>query len=271
MIKQILIFLTKIKLSSKIKFDKFLTDIPNSYFLDYYKVKRYEINLSILILSFFISSFVAFITFFFDVFLGFLLFIIIFLAMILFFIRKIRKEYISIISEVEQSADLICNEILLIISTTHSIPLVIDYLSKGSYPIISPILKKMVSELNIGKSPIKLLEDFAYKQPSETIKEFLIEIVIPYSKGNLEIKNTINFETQWRIRKSFDIYLSQIEGKTSIFLAITTIIPITLSMLLVMLGHVSMNLVIFLPFVFFIFDLIAVEIFNSGKIKLLGG
>lgn len=271
MINRILIFLTKLKLSSKVKFDKFLTDIPNSYFLDYYKVNRFEINNSILILSFFISLIVAFITFFFDVFLGFLLFIVIFLAMILFFIRKIRKEYLSIISEVEQSADLICREILLVISTTHSIPMMVEYLSKGSYPIISPMLKKMVCELNVGKSPIELLEDFANKQPSETIKEFLKEIVIPYAKGNLKINKSVNFETQWRVRKSFDIYLAQLEGKTSIFLAITTVIPITISMLLVMLGHFNMNLVIFLPFVFFVFDLIAVEVFNSGKIKLLGG
>jgi hypothetical protein len=81
----------------------------------------------------------------------------------------------------------------------------------------------------------------------------------------------MNFETQWHVRKRFDTYLAQLEGKTSIFLAITTIIPITISMLLVMLGHINMNLVIFLPLVFFVFDLIAVEIFNSGKIKLLGG
>jgi hypothetical protein len=270
-IDRIIIFLAKLKLSSKIKFDKFLTDIPNNYFLDCYKVNRSEINFSILIFSFSISIIVAFITIFFDAFLGILLFIVFFLAVILFLIRKIRKQYLTIIAEVEQSADLICNEMLLVLSTTKSIPLVIEYLSKGSYPIISPMLKKMVCELNVGKSPVELLELFAIKQPSETIKEFIIEIIIPYAKGNLNIKKSSIIETQWRIRNKFDTYLAQLEGKTSIFLAITTIIPITISMLLVMLGHINMNLVIFLPLVFFVFDLIAVEIFNSGKIKLLGG
>jgi hypothetical protein len=271
MLDRVIKFIAKTKISSKIKFNKFLSDIPNDYFLEYYQLKRENLNSSIIILSLFLALLAAFITVFFDIFLAFLVFTVICLATMLFLIRGIRKKYLTLISEVERYADLICREILLVISTTKSIPMVIEYLSQGSYPIISQMLKNMIIKMNIGISPQKLLENFAYKQPSETLREFILEIIIPYSKGHLKIKNTSNFETQWRVRKDFDSYLAQLEGKTSIFLAITTIIPITISMLLVMLGHINMNLVIFLPLVFFVFDLIAVEIFNSGKIKLLGG
>ena len=68
-----------------------------------------------------------------------------------------------------------------------------------------------------------------------------------------------------------DSYMSQLEGKMSLFLAITTIIPITVSMLLVIMGYINVSMLVFLPLVFLVFDLIAVEIFNSGKVELLGG
>jgi len=270
MITRIIGYIANLKISTKIKYDKFLNDIPNQFFLDFYNARRTNVNAALIIISTFLSILIAGITFFFDIFLGFLVLIVIFLASILFFIRKIRKHYLELITEVEQYADLICREMFLVISTTKSISLAIEYLSQGIYPIISPMLLQMLKKINLGDSSDDLLKNFAFKQPSETLKQFILEIIIPISKGNLEIK-TMEYETQWRIRKNFDSYLSQLEGKTSIFLAITTIIPITISMLLVMLGHVSISLLIFLPLIFFVFDLIAVEIFNAGKIKLLGG
>ncbi|HUT82198.1 MAG TPA: hypothetical protein VMZ29_13430 [Candidatus Bathyarchaeia archaeon] len=271
MITRIISYIAKLKISAKIKYDKFLNDIPNQFFLDFYNTKRSNVNAALILISSLMSLIIAGITFFFDTFLGFLVLIIIFLASILFFIRKIRKQYLDIITEVEQYADLVCREMFLIISTTKSVGMIIEFLSQGMYPIISPMLLQVLKKMNIGSAPNDLLEKFAWKQPSETIKQFILEIIIPISKGNLEIAKSMQYETQWRIRKNFDSYLSQMEGKMSIFLAITTIIPITISMLLVMLGHVSISLLIFLPLVFFVFDLIAVEIFNSGKIKLLGG
>ncbi|MBN1328556.1 MAG: hypothetical protein JXA54_03690 [Candidatus Heimdallarchaeota archaeon] len=271
MITRLISYIAKLKICSKIKYDKLLNDIPNQFFLDLYNTRRANINAALIILSSILSLLLAVITFFFDIFLGFLVLVVIFLASILFLIRKLRKQYLDIIMEVEQFADLVCREMFLIMSITKSISTIIEFLSQGTYPIISPLLLQTLKKMNVGATPDDLLEKFAWEQPSETIRQFILEIIIPISKGNLEIKKTAEYETQWRIRKNFDFYLSQLEGKMSIFLAITTIIPITISMLLVMLGYISISLLVFLPLVFFVFDLIAVEIFNSGKIKLLGG
>ncbi|MHA1122638.1 MAG: hypothetical protein ACTSPC_07475, partial [Candidatus Heimdallarchaeota archaeon] len=171
----------------------------------------------------------------------------------------------------EQNSDLICREILLILSTTNSLSMVIEYLAQGSYPIISPMITQLIQRMNIGDSPISLLQTFALKQPSDTIKEFILELIVPIANGQLTIDKTTNFEAQWRIRKNFDSYMSQLEGKMSLFLAITTIIPLTVSMLLVIMGYINVSMLVFLPLVFLVFDLIAVEIFNSGKVELLGG
>ncbi|MGC9777999.1 MAG: hypothetical protein HZR80_02000 [Candidatus Heimdallarchaeota archaeon] len=271
MIEKILTKLARSQFCRRINFDKLLTDIPNSFFIDNYNVKRKEFNGAILISSCLFAMIIASLVTIYDVIFGFLVLIIICLTSILFMVRRIRKLYLKEILEVEQYSDLICREIMLILSTTNSLPMVIEFLSKGSYPIISPMMDQLIKKMNMGSSPVNLLEDFAKNQPSETIKEFIFEIVIPYAKGQLKQGNTINYEAQWRIRNNFDSYVNQLEGKISIFLAITTIIPVTISMLLVMLGYININLIIFLPLVFFVFDLIAIEIFNSGKVELLGG
>ncbi|NHJ03395.1 MAG: hypothetical protein EAX90_01110 [Candidatus Heimdallarchaeota archaeon] len=270
MIDKILKQISKSKIN-KFKFEKFLEEIPNDFFIENYDVKRSEINSSIMVLSSIISIVLSFGVFFYDFFFGLLILIITFLVSTLFIIRKIRKNYLNKKIEVEQYSDFICREILLILSTTKSISSIIEYLSRGMYPIISPMLKQSVKRMNLGASPIELLEDFAEKQPSETLKEFIHDIIIPIGIGRIDINRKIDFEAQWRIRQSFEAYLSQLEGKTSIFLAITTIIPLTVSMMLVILGYLSINLILFLPVLFLVFDLIAVEIYNTGKIELLGG
>ena len=155
--------------------------------------------------------------------------------------------------------------------TSKSLSMVIEYLALGTYPIISSMLKDIVKKINIGHSPLSLIEDFAHEQPSETIREFIVNVIIPLNEGRINFDRKISFETQWRIRQSFEAYLSQLEGKTSILLSITTIIPITISMLLVFLGYINLNLLLFLPLIFIVFDLIAIEIYNTGKINLMGG
>ena len=271
MLEKIITRLANTEFSSRIKFSKFLEDIPNSYFIDYYKTPRTNIISAIIIISTILSLLSAIIASIHDLVFGLLIFIVVFLASILFFIRKIRKKYLNKILEVEQYSDLICREMILIFTSTQSLGTVLEYLSKGDYPYISKMLHQMIKEINVNATPVKLFRDFANKQPSETIREFILESLIPMAKGNLKIEKSLVIETQWRIRQKFNSYMSQIEGKLSIFLAITTIIPITISMLLVMLGHINLNLLIFLPLLFFIFDLIAVEVFNSGRTQLLGG
>jgi len=271
MIEKIIIPLAKTNFCRKISFDKFLEDVPNEYFLENFDIKRSNINGSVIFFSLILATIISCGVLFYNIIFSLLVFIIITLAIILFLIRKIRKMYFDEVLKVEQHSDLICGEILLILSTTNSLTMVIEYLAQGSYPIISSMISKLIQRMNVGDSPVSLLQTFALKQPSETIREFILEIIIPIADGQLTIEKSINFEAQWRIRKNFDSYMSQLEGKMSLFLAITTIIPVTISMLLVIMGYVNVSMLVFLPLVFLVFDLIAVEIFNSGKVELLGG
>ncbi len=271
MIEKIIIPLAKTNICKKISYNKFLEDIPNEYFVDNYGIKRNNLNGAIIMFSLILATIFSCGALFFNIVFSLLIFVIVILAIILFLLRRIRKIYFEKILEVEQNSDLICREILLILSTTNSLSMVIEYLAQGSYPIISPMITQLIQRMNIGDSPISLLQTFALKQPSETIKEFILELIVPIANGQLTIDKTKNFEAQWRIRKNFDSYMSQLEGKMSLFLAITTIIPITVSMLLIIMGYVSVSMLVFLPLVFLVFDLIAVEIFNSGKVELLGG
>ena len=271
MIEKMIEKTAKTRIGSRFKYEWILEDIPEEYLIELFNTSRKEINFAIFFLSFISSLLISLIIMIYDFIFGIFVFIIFFLCSLLLFIRKIRRKYLKRIIQVEQFSDLICREILLIYTTTHSLSIVIDYLSSGNYPIISKMLKADKKKLNLGKSPIKILRDFALKQPSESLREFIIDILLPLSNGKISSQRKINFEAQWRIRQDFESYISQLEGKMSLFLAITTIIPLTISMLLVMFGYVSTNLVLFLPLLFFVFDLIAVEIYNSGKIDLLGG
>jgi len=263
--------ISKKAITKKYNVEAFLKDVPEEFFIEKYQTNRGSINCTILLISFTISLIIGITICFCDIVFGLLVFIILFLSILLLQIRKIRQKYFQQILEVEQFSDLICREISLILSITNSLPIVIEFLAKGSYPVISRKMQDILKKMNLGVSPNKLLTNFAYDQPSETIREFILDIVIPLANGKLTIKNMESFETQWRLHKNFDSYMSQIEGKMSIFLAITTIIPITVSMMLVMLGYLSISLILFLPLIFFVLDLIALEIFNSGKVELLGG
>lgn len=271
MIDKILISLSRSALSRKFKSKLLLEEIPGDFLKEYYGIKINELNGAIIIFSFLISLIVSIGVFFYDVFFGFLILIIVFLASILMNTRRVKKKYMLKKIEVEQYSDFICREMLLVMLTTKSLSLVIEYLALGSYPIISTMLKDLVKKMNLGYSSLNLIKEFAYQQPSETIREFILNVIIPINEGRIGFKREINYETQWRIRNNFEAYLSQLEGKTSIFLSITTIIPLTVSMLLVFLGYINLNLILFLPLIFIVFDLIAVEIYNTGKIDLMGG
>ncbi|MBD3192059.1 MAG: hypothetical protein GF308_15540 [Candidatus Heimdallarchaeota archaeon] len=195
----------------------------------------------------------------------------IFFTIILLIVRKIKDDFFSQILEVERYSDLICREISLILSVTNSLSLVIEFIAHGNYPIVSFEFRELLKELNLGASPDNLLKAFAKDQPSETIREFLLDYVFPLTRGEIKPSTNFRFDAQWRIRSTFDSYLSQIEGKMSLFLSLTTIVPVTISMLLIIFGYISVDLLFFLPFIFFILGIIALEILNAGKIKLLGG
>lgn len=271
MLDYILIKIAKSKISSKFQFSRILEDIPNNFFIEHYSEEKLRISGSIVFISLVIALISGIVLSFFDLFLGIISIIVIFLGSILFLLRKVRGTYLSQILEVEQYSDLICREMILVYNSTNSLGIVLEYLSKSDYPYISTMISKMMKQTNIKSSLRDSFIEFANSQPSETIKEFILETLIPLDEGYLKFNNLIILDTQWRIRQKFNSYISQIEGKLSIFLAITTIIPITISMLLVMLGHVNFYLMIFLPLLFLIFDLIAVEVFNSGSTELLGG
>ena len=271
MIEKTLISLSKSKLSQKLNSNLLLEEIPESYFKEYYGVKRRDLNGAIVTFSLFLSLIISFGVFFYDIIFGILVLIIIFLTSLLLFLRKIKKNFLLKKIEVEQFSDFICREMLLVMLSSKSLSMAIEYLALGTYPIISSMLKEIVKKTNIGYSPLLLIEEFAHQQPSETIREFILNVIIPLNEGRIDFDRKIGFETQWRIRQSFEAYLSQLEGKTSIFLSITTIIPITISMLLVFLGYINLNLLLFLPLIFIVFDLIAIEIYNTGKINLMGG
>jgi hypothetical protein len=271
MFRRIILPLSKTKVSAFLKSDFLLKDIPNDFFKEEYFVEKTKINGSIFLISLLLSFLVGISLSFFDIIFGLLVLVILFLALVLFLCRKIRSQYLKQIFQVERLSDLICNEMILVFTTTNSLPMVIEYLSTSHFPIISRQLRKMVAELNLGESPEHLLKNFACNQPSETIKEFVIDYLLPISSGEIAVSSIKYFKTQWRIRNNFDNYINQIEGKLSLYLAVTTIIPVTVSMLLVLLGFINLNLVLILPIIFFVFDLIALEVFNSGKVELLGG
>ena len=263
--------LSKKAFSKKYNIEFFLKDVPEEFFIEHYQTTRGSINSTILLISFLTSLVIGIIVCFFDFVFGLLVLVILFLSFLLLQIRKVRQKYFQQILEVEQFSDLICREISLILNITNSLPIVIEFLAKGTYPVISIKMQEILKKMNLGASPNELLRNFAIDQPSETIREFILDLVIPLADGKLKIRNIEAFEAQWRLHKNFDSYMSQIEGKMSIFLAITTIIPITVSMMLVMLGYLNIGLILFLPLIFFVLDLVALEIFNSGKVELLGG
>ncbi|MHA1504419.1 MAG: hypothetical protein ACTSPT_04420, partial [Candidatus Heimdallarchaeota archaeon] len=217
MIEKIHQTLSKKAFSKKYNIEFFLKDVPEEFFIEHYQTTRSSINSTILLISFLTSLVIGIIVCFFDFIFSLLVLIILFLSFLLLQIRKVRQKYFQQILEVEQFSDLICREISLILNITNSLPIVIEFLAKGTYPVISKKMQEILKKMNLGASPNELLRNFAIDQPSETIREFILDLVIPLADGKLKIRHIEAFEAQWRLHKNFDSYMSQIEGKMSIF------------------------------------------------------
>jgi len=94
MIEKTLISLSKSKLSQKLNSNLLLEEIPESYFKEYYGVKRRDLNGAIVTFSLFLSLIISFGVFFYDIIFGILVLIIIFLTSLLLFLRKIKKNFL---------------------------------------------------------------------------------------------------------------------------------------------------------------------------------
>ncbi len=132
-------------------------------------------------------------------------------------------------------ADFILEELLFILLSTGSIFDFILFVANADYPIISQEFKILANRVNSGEKPEKLLLNFSYNQPTETLKVH-IPAILKSSEISDNLVDRIVRIAQREVRNEYQRYTLELEGRLLIIMGIGFFLPIIISLGLLMNG-----------------------------------
>ncbi len=132
-------------------------------------------------------------------------------------------------------ADFILEELLFILLSTGSIFDFILFVANADYPIISQEFKTLANRVNSGEKPEKLLLNFSYNQPTETLK-IHIPAILKSSEISDNLVDRIVRIAQREVRNEYQRYTLELEGRLLIVMGIGFFLPIVISLGLLMNG-----------------------------------
>lgn len=132
-------------------------------------------------------------------------------------------------------ADFILEELLFILLSTGSIFDFILFVANADYPIISQEFKSLANRVNSGEKPEKLLLNFSYNQPTETLK-IHIPTILKSSEISDNLVDRIVRIAQREVRNEYQRYTLELEGRLLIVMGIGFFLPIVISLGLLMNG-----------------------------------
>ncbi|MFB0560459.1 MAG: type II secretion system F family protein [Candidatus Lokiarchaeia archaeon] len=132
-------------------------------------------------------------------------------------------------------ADFILEELLFILLSTGSIFDFILFVANADYPIISQEFKTLANRVNSGEKPEKLLLNFSYNQPTETLK-IHIPAILKSSEISDNLVDRIVRIAQREVRNEYQRYTLELEGRLLIVMGIGFFLPIIISLGLLMNG-----------------------------------
>ncbi|MGQ9722821.1 MAG: type II secretion system F family protein [Candidatus Jordarchaeum sp.] len=130
-------------------------------------------------------------------------------------------------------ADFILEELLFILLSTGSIFDFILFVANADYPIISQEFKSLANHVNSGEKPEKLLLNFSYNQPTETLK-IHIPAILKSSEISDELVDRIVRIAQREVRNEYQRYTLELEGRLLVVMGIGFFLPIVISLGLLM-------------------------------------
>lgn len=242
----------------RINFLKFLSlrienerlNLATQHFFDKYLLSPQEISCTAIFI-FFLFIFISIMLTFFFISLIFLIFGFsigyIFYNLIL---NKLILEYEKEKLLILQYIEIAFQEFLIILSTTKSIFDSIFYISQGRYPYISKKFREMIQSINEGADPESSLYNFAINQPSEPLRERILNIIATNYSQNTIIeefeKNLVEKENE------YETYTKQLDSSLILIIGISSFIPILFTITVLLNGWENNVWIIIFIFLFLI-------------------
>ncbi|MFX0142389.1 MAG: hypothetical protein ACFFDN_52600, partial [Candidatus Hodarchaeota archaeon] len=163
-------------------------------------------------------------------------------------LNKLIIEFESEKLLILQYVELTFQEFLIILATTKSIFDSIFFISQGNYPYISKRFQEMIWKINQGANPEEILYNFALSQPSDPLRERILNIIATnYSH------DTIIEELESHIvekENEYQKFTKQLDSKIILIIGICSFLPLLVTITILLNGWQN-NVWIFILIPFF--------------------
>lgn len=149
-------------------------------------------------------------------------------------------------------AELAFQDFLFTIKTNQSVLDGIVFVANASYPLISKSFREILGRIKQGEEPETLLWAFAERQPSEALRDRLVNLLSNNFKEDLitDFLEMNYVEKQAEYKKTS----KQLEGKLIVVIGLFTFIPFFFTLFVAFYGLASnVASLLFIPITFFIF------------------
>jgi hypothetical protein len=180
-------------------------------------------------------------------------------------ISKYQRKLVRI----ERATPHVLEELATIYLTTGSVFESIEYVSKGDYDIISSAFSEMISPLNCGVSPERLLRRYAINQPSINLRRGLLTFIqfVESSTTNLE---AVILDAHEDLQRKYERRTLQWESRMMVIAGVLVFLPIIFILGVAIRGLANHPLVLLLPIIQLVIAKIMVSSLLPEEMILLG-
>ncbi|MCK5587726.1 MAG: hypothetical protein KAI34_03260 [Candidatus Lokiarchaeota archaeon] len=137
---------------------------------------------------------------------------------------------------IEKYADLILNTMLLAVLAGSTFDAVF-FVAKSDFPLVSNDFERILYRINNNEPPEKLLQDYAQKQPSTTLRKHIATLfAINDLNSAIELMKD---STQFEVRTAYDRFTLELDSRLALTIGVSTFMPIFLSLFLIVYGFAS--------------------------------
>jgi hypothetical protein len=168
---------------------------------------------------------------------------------------------------IEKYADLILNTMLLALLAGSTFD-AIYFVAKSDFPQVSQDFERILYQVNNNEPPEKLLLDYAYKQPSTTLRKHIATL---FSINDLDSAIELMKEsTQFEVRKAYDQFTYELDSRFALSIGVSTFMPILLGLFLIVYGLASSPFILLtVPMHIFLIRFLKNQVL-SNKVELVG-
>ncbi|MHA2118507.1 MAG: type II secretion system F family protein, partial [Candidatus Thorarchaeota archaeon] len=142
-----------------------------------------------------------------------------------------------------EEADLVFEQFILVFQTGGTIFDAIEMVAASEHPFLSKVFQHMLVQIQSGTPPETCLMEFAKNQPSDDLRRYIMGILSALEKKTelLDLLSGESFEADMTLRQKN----LELESRLLVVAALSTYIPIMLTLAISLAGHAT-NLMVLL-------------------------